>query len=128
MRPEAVVLLAPSGTKHLVRLDREVLTIPSVGVVRADTLRDSIGHRWTAGDRSFLVLIPSIRDLVASVRREAQIIGSKDAPAIVWNCDLKAGDIVVEAGAGAGGLALSPAPAGRPGGRVGAHCIRPEVP
>ena len=126
MRPEAVVLLAPSGTKHLIRLDQEVLTIPSVGVVRADTLRDSIGHRWTAGDRSFLVLIPSIRDLVASVRREAQIIGSKDAPAIVWNCDLKAGDIVVEAGAGSGALTLSLAQAVRPDGRIATYDIRPE--
>src|SRR5437660_4909848 len=98
MRPEAVVLLAPSGTKHLIRLDQEVLTIPSVGVVRADTLRDSIGHRWTAGNRSFLVLSPSIRDLVASVRREAQIIGSKAAPAVAWIWDLRAAHIALEPG------------------------------
>ncbi len=126
MRPEAVVLLDSSGTKRLVRLDQEMLTIPSVGVVRADTLRDSIGRRWTAGDRSFLVLSPSIRDLVGSVRREAQIVTSKDAPAIVWNCDLKSGDLVVEAGAGSGALTLSLARAVGPNGRVASYDIRPE--
>lgn len=126
MKPEAVVLLAPSGAKHLVPLDRETSTVPSLGVVRADVLLASIGRRWTVGDRSFLVLTPSIRDLVDSVRREAQIIGSKDAPAIVWNCDLKAGDVVVEGGAGSGALTLSLARSVRPSGQVVTYDVRPD--
>jgi tRNA (adenine57-N1/adenine58-N1)-methyltransferase len=126
MKPEAVVLLAPSGAKHFVPLDRETSTIPSLGVVRAETLRNSIGRRWTVGDRSFLVLTPSIRDLVDSMRREAQIVGSKDAPAIVWNCDLKAGDLVVEGGAGSGALTLSLARFVRPGGRIVTYDIRSD--
>jgi tRNA (adenine57-N1/adenine58-N1)-methyltransferase len=126
VKPEAVILLAPSGAKHFVPLHGETSTIPSLGVVRADALRDSIGRRWTVGDRSFLVLTPSIRDLVESVRREAQIVGPKDAPAIVWNCDVKAGDLVVEGGAGSGALTLSLARFIRPNGRVVTYDIRPD--
>jgi len=123
---DRVVLLSPSGAKQLVALDRETLTVPSVGVVRADTLRKSIGRRWGIGERSFLVLLPTLRDLVQTVRREAQIVGAKDAPSIVWNCDLKAGDVVVEAGSGSGALTLSLAHAVGPHGRVVTYDLRPD--
>lgn len=107
VQPDRVLLLEPSGRKHLIVLDRETLKVPRVGVVRADTLRASIGRRWSVGGRTFLVLTPSIRDRFDTIRRGAQIVGSKDAPFLVWNCDLKAGDFVVEAGAGSGALRKS---------------------
>ena len=118
MRIDRVVLLEPSGAKHLVSLDRDAVSVPSVGVVRADVLRASVGRRWTVGSRTFLVLTPSIRDEIGSVRRQAQIVGPKDAPALVWNCDLKAGDFVVEAGAGSGALTMALAHAVGPNGHV----------
>ena len=123
---DRVVLLARSGAKHLVELNQETLNIPSVGVVRADLLRRSIGRRWTVGDRAFLVLTPSIRDLIGSVRRDAQIVGPKDLPSLVWNCDLKAGDLVVEAGAGSGALTVALARAIGPNGRVVTYDVRPD--
>jgi len=123
---DRVVLLAPSGAKHLVELNADTLNIPSVGVVRADVLRASIGRRWTVGDRTFLVLTPSIRDLVGAVHREAQIVGSKDAPTIVWNADLKAGDFVIEAGAGSGALTIALAQAIGPDGRVVTYDVRAD--
>ena len=60
MQLDRVVLLEPSGAKHFVVLDREVVNVPAVGVVRADTLRSALGRRWSVGGRSFLVLTPSI--------------------------------------------------------------------
>jgi len=123
---DRVVLLAPSGAKHLVELTADTLNVPSVGVVRADVLRASIGRRWTVGDRTFLVLTPSIRDLVGAVHREAQIVGPKDAPAIVWNADLKAGDLVIEAGAGSGALTIALAQAIGPDGRVVTYDVRSD--
>lgn len=126
MRIDRVVLLAPNGEKHLVVLNADTLNVPFVGVVRADALRASIGRRWTVGDRAFLVLTPSVRDLLGSVRREAQIVGPKDAPAIVWNCDLKAGDVVVEAGAGSGALTVALARAVGPSGRVATYDVRAD--
>ncbi len=126
MRPDRVLLLEPSGDKHLVTLDREIVTVANVGVARADALRASIGRRWTIGSRSFLVLTPSIRDELGSVRRQAQIVGPKDIPYLVWNGDLKAGDFVLEAGAGSGALTLALATAVSPSGRVVTYDIRPE--
>jgi len=123
---ERVVLLAPGGKKLLVILEGETLNIPSVGVVRTEHLRASIGRRCTIGDRSFLVLLPSVRDLFDVVRRGAQIVGPKDAPSIVWNCDLKAGDLVVEGGAGSGALTIALARAVGPDGRVVTYDVRSD--
>ncbi len=124
MRVDRVVLLDPSGSKQLVPLDEDTLNIPSIGVVRAETLRNSIGRRWRIGERSFLVLLPTVRDLIETLRREAQIVGPKDAPSIVWNCDLKAGDSVVEVGTGSGALTLALAHAVGPNGRVVTYDVR----
>src|SRR5436189_3693846 len=123
---ERVVLLEASGAKHLVNLDRETVKIPSVGVVRTDTLQGLLGRRWTIGDRTFLVMVPSIRDEIESVRREAQIIGTKDAPVLLWNCDVKAGDFVVEIGAGSGAMTLALAHAVGPKGRVVTYDLRED--
>ncbi len=120
------MLLEPSGAKHLVVLDREVVNVPSVGVVRADALRAAIGRRWSVGGRSYLVLTPSIRDTIGFIRRQAQIIGPKDAPSLVWNCDLKPGDFVVEIGGGSGALSLVLAQAVGPNGRVVTYDVRSD--
>jgi len=60
------------------------------------------------------------------VRRQAQIIGPKDAPSLVWNCDVKAGDFVVEVGAGSGALTLVLAQAVGPDGHVVTYDLRPD--
>jgi tRNA (adenine57-N1/adenine58-N1)-methyltransferase catalytic subunit len=124
VRVDRLVLLEPSGARHLVTLDRDPVKIPSVGVVHVSTLRDAIGRRWTIGTRSFLVLTPSLRDAVESVRRQAQIVTPKDAASLVWNCDLKAGDSVVEAGAGSGALTLALAQYVGPTGKVVTYDLR----
>ena len=126
MDADRLVLLEPSGRKHLVALDRDTVQVPRVGVVRADALRASVGRRWTVGGRSFLVLTPSIRDVVGTIRRKAQIVGPKDAASLVWNCDLKAGDLVVEVGTGSGALTLALAHAVGPAGRVVTYDVRPD--
>jgi tRNA (adenine57-N1/adenine58-N1)-methyltransferase catalytic subunit len=127
VQADRVVLLEPSGRKHLVVLDQDLITLPRVGVVRADALRASIGRRYAVGSRTFLVLTPSVRDTVETIRREAQIIGPKDAPSLVWNCDLKEGDVVVEIGAGSGALTIALAHAVGPNGRVVTYDVRPEA-
>jgi len=126
VEPLRVVLLEPSGAKHFVVLDQETVSVPAVGVVRADTLRELVGRRWTVGGRTFLVLTPSIRDHVELLRRQAQIIGPKDAPVLVWNCDLKPGDFVVEVGAGSGAMTLALAHAVGSKGRVVTYDVRAD--
>jgi len=126
VQTDRILLLEPSGRKHLVILDQETINVPRVGVVRADTLRASLGRRWEIGGRTFLVLTPSIRDKIGTIRRHAQIIGPKDAPSIVWNCDIQADDHVVELGAGSGALTLALAHAVGPNGRVVTYDIRTD--
>ncbi len=126
MGPIRLILLEPSGRKHVVVLDRETVTLPRLGVVRAESLVASIGKRWTVGGRSFLVLTPSIRDTVGSLGRKAQIIGPKDLPALVWNSDVNPGDFIVEVGAGSGALTVVLANAVGPNGRVVSYDLRPE--
>jgi len=123
---DRVVLLEHSGATHIVDLDGDVVTVPSIGVVRADVLRASIGRRWAVGERSFLVLTPTIRDHLGSVQRRAQIIGAKDAPVLTWNCDMKGGDFIVEIGSGSGALTLVLAHAVGPTGRVVSYDVRPD--
>jgi len=60
------------------------------------------------------------------VRRQAQIIGPKDAASLIWNCDIKAGDVVVEVGAGSGALTLVLAQAVGPGGHVVTYDMRSD--
>lgn len=126
MQVDRIVLLDREGRRHLVGLDKDVVTVPGLGVVRADVLRSMIGRRWTIGNRAFLVLTPSIRDLVGSIKRKAQIVTPKDAACIVWNSDLKAGDVVIEAGAGSGALTLAIAHAVGPTGHVVSYDARPD--
>lgn len=121
---DRVVLVESSGAKHLVALDREVVSVPGVGVVRAETLRASIGRRWSIGDRALLVLTPSIRDEIGGIRRGPQIVAPKDIPVLVWNCNVKPGEVVVEAGAGSGALTLALAHAVGPSGRVVTYDVR----
>jgi len=123
---DRVVLLEASGAKHLVILDRDMLTVPSIGVVRADVLRASIGRRWSIGGRAYLVLTPSIRDHIGSLRRGPQIVGPKDVGALVWNCDIKAGDRVVEVGSGSGALTLVLAHAVGADGHVVTYDVRSD--
>jgi len=123
---DRVVLLEESGAKHLVILDRDMPTVPSVGVVRADVLRGSIGRRWSIGGRAYLVLTASIRDYIGSLRRGPQIVGPKDVGALVWNCDIKAGDRVVEVGSGSGALTLVLAQAVGADGHVVTYDVRPD--
>lgn len=124
MSVDRVVLVDPLGKRHLIDLDQEIVKIPRLGVVRTAPLRESIGRRFTLGERSFLVLTPSVRDLVACAAREAQIVGPKDGAALVWNADLKSGDLVIEVGAGSGVLTIALARAVTPGGRVVTYDLR----
>src|SRR5205807_8502357 len=96
------------------------------GVVRADTLRELVGRRCAFTGGTYLVLSPSIRDHVKLLRRQAQIIGPKDAPVLVWNCDLKPGDFVVEVGAGSGAMTLALAHAVGSKGRVVTYDVRAD--
>ena len=103
---DRVVLLDPSGKKWLVTLDQETLSVPGLGVLKAEKVRAAIGGVLAVGSHSFYVLRPSARDLAETLERKAQIITAKDAALLLYYADVKPGDTVVEGGSGSGALTI----------------------
>ncbi|MBN1954091.1 MAG: tRNA (adenine-N1)-methyltransferase [Anaerolineae bacterium] len=93
---------------------------------------DLIGLPW--GSRvvshlsaSFLLLPPSIHDLVLHLQRTTQIVYPKEAGYLLLKMDIGPGTQVLEAGTGSGGLTLMLAHAVQPHGRVYSYEQRADI-
>ena len=94
--------------------------------------RDLIGARRGSAvlstlEQPALVLEPSLRDLIQLIRRGTQIIYPKDAAYLVHRLSLRAGNRVIEAGTGSGGLTLALTWAVAPTGKVYTYEARPAI-
>ena len=116
--PEVYVLIDEQGRRHLVSLDVTMARVAGLGVLSADKLRANLGRRLSVGDRSVLVLPANRRDRMEGLDRKAQVIGPKDAAAILFQADVSPGAVVVEAGVGSAWLTVALAGAVGPRGRV----------
>ncbi len=121
-----VILLDATGKKWLVPLDQETLSIPGLGVLRAEKVRAALGGVLSIGGQSFYVLRPSARDLAETLERKAQIITAKDAALLLYYADVKPGDTVVEGGSGSGALTIGLARAVGNTGRVISYDLRED--
>ncbi|MFQ6012458.1 MAG: tRNA (adenine-N1)-methyltransferase [Thermoplasmata archaeon] len=121
-----VVLLNPRGKKWRVPVGKGLLDVRGVGRLKTDGLERLVGRTLEIEGRPYVVLEPSVRDLLETIRRRAQIVGPKDGPHLVFNCDLRAGDAVVEGGAGSGALTIMLAHAVAPSGRVTSYEVRED--
>lgn len=74
-----------------------------------------------------LVMEPSLRDLIQHIKRGTQIIYPKDAAYLVHRLSLRAGNTIIEAGTGSGGLTLALAWAVAPLGKVYTYETRLET-
>lgn len=79
------------------------------GVLQHD---DLIGRRWGATvtthlDYPYLLLPPSMDDLIRGIKRNSQIIYPKDIGYILMKMNVGPGSRVIEAGTGSGGLTLA---------------------
>ncbi|NLE99719.1 MAG: tRNA (adenine-N1)-methyltransferase [Anaerolineales bacterium] len=91
-----------------------------------------IGSAWgqqcpTHLGYSFLLLRPSLDDLVRDLKRTTQIIYPKDAGYILLKMSIISGCRVIEAGTGSGALTIMLAHAVGPTGRVYSYEIRPDI-
>ena len=116
--PEVYVLIDERGERHLVTSAGPMARIPGLGVLSLEKLRENLGRRLVVGDRSILVLPANRRDRMEGLDRKAQVIGPKDAAAILFQADIGPGAVVVEAGAGSAWLTVALASAVGPQGRV----------
>ena len=123
---DRVVLLDPKGRKWLVALEGDTLSVPGLGVLKAEKVRAALGGVLGIGGESFYVLRPSARDLAETLERKAQIVTAKDAALLLYYADVKPGDTVVEAGSGSGALTIALARAVGPTGRVVSCDVRED--
>ena len=126
MSMDSVVLIDQRGGKRLIRLGEGMLKVDGLGVLDSAKLSSAIGKSVEVAGRRFLVLSASLLDHLEHIERGAQIITAKDSASIVQRCDIGAGDIVVEGGAGSGALTVVLARAVSPNGKVVSYDLRAE--
>jgi len=91
-----------------------------------------IGQPWgttvrTHLDYAYIVLSPSLEQLVRSVKRTTQIIYPKEIGYLLMKMNIGPGTRILEAGTGSGGMTLALARMVQPHGHVFTYEIRPET-
>lgn len=124
---DLVALADEEGQRVLVRAQGGAQKVKGVGILAGERL---VGLRWGAsfphGSKTFRLLRPGIGDLTAGLARKAQIVLPKDASRILFECDVRAGARVVEAGIGSGALTSALAWAVAPTGMVHTYELRED--
>ncbi|MBE6526071.1 MAG: tRNA (adenine-N1)-methyltransferase [Candidatus Methanomethylophilaceae archaeon] len=102
---ELIYLAEPNGKKHWMKVSFEMLKIASLGTIDGSRLKGlDDGDVITVAGKEFTAFRPGTIELIESLERGAQIITPKDASTILLYTDVKAGDKVLEIGAGSGAL------------------------
>ena len=106
---ERVLLIDPKDRRYLLTLVEGATFHTHAGVLAHDDLIGSAeGGRVTGSTgRSFLVLRPTLSDIVLKMPRGAQVIYPKDLGAILMAADIGPGQRVLEAGVGSGALSMT---------------------
>lgn len=106
---ERVLLIDPKDRRYLITLVAGATFHTHAGIVAHDDLIGSSEGRTITGStgRSFLVLRPTLSDVVLKMPRGAQVIYPKDLGAILIAADIGPGQRVLEAGVGSGALSMT---------------------
>ncbi|UCE38651.1 MAG: tRNA (adenine-N1)-methyltransferase [Thermoplasmata archaeon] len=116
---DSAVLMDKKGERFLFFAKSGTMKIKGLGVFNPGEL---IGKNFydyiEIGNRRYMLLEPSTVDKILTIQRKAQIILPKDGMFIIFYCDIKSGDTVVEGGAGSGALTILLANSVRPKGKI----------
>ncbi len=106
---ERVLLVDPKGRRYLIRLRPGASFHTHAGIVSHDALIGAAEGTAVAGStgRRFLVLRPTLTDVVLKMPRGAQVIYPKDLVAMLGAADVGPGMRVLEAGVGSGALSMA---------------------
>jgi tRNA (adenine57-N1/adenine58-N1)-methyltransferase len=106
---ERVLLIDAKDRRYLINLVDGATFHTHAGLVSHDDLIGSSEGRTITGStgRSFLVLRPTLSDVVLKMPRGAQVIYPKDLGAILIAADIGPGQRVLEAGVGSGALSMT---------------------
>ncbi len=126
---DTVVLISPDGKRFYVRLQPNRRQHTHRGIVdHNDLIGQPVGRKIisTTG-HAYLVLEPSLDELMKEVKRKTQIIYPKEAGRLIFKLNIFSGRRVIEAGTGSGALTLALARLVAPTGRVYSYESRPEI-
>lgn len=125
-----LALLAGPRQKHfIVRLIRGAALETHRGILKHD---DLIGLPWGSMvyshlGRTFVLLVPSLTDLLQNTKRNTQIMYAKDIGFIIMMMNIGPGQHVLEAGTGSGALTTALASMVGQQGHVTTYEARPEM-
>jgi tRNA (adenine57-N1/adenine58-N1)-methyltransferase len=106
---ERILLVDAKDRRYLITLVAGATFHTHAGIVSHDDIIGSDEGRTVAGStgRAFLVLRPTLSDVVLKMPRGAQVIYPKDLGAILIAADIAPGQRVLEAGVGSGALSMT---------------------
>jgi tRNA (adenine57-N1/adenine58-N1)-methyltransferase len=122
-------LVSPTNKVFIVRLAAGEEFHTHRGILKYD---DLIGRPWgsevfTHSGKSYLLLQPSLNDILQDLRRSTQIMYPKDIGYVLVTMGIGPGVTVLEAGTGSGALTTALAWAVGPQGRVISYEVRPDM-
>jgi tRNA (adenine57-N1/adenine58-N1)-methyltransferase len=126
---DTVLLISADGKKFYTKLSPGHRQHTHQGIIDHDDLIGyPLGRTFTTSTgHSFLVVEPSLTELMKEVKRKTQIIYPKEAGRIIFKLNIYPGRRVIEAGSGSGALTLALARFVSPTGRVYSYELRPEM-
>jgi tRNA (adenine57-N1/adenine58-N1)-methyltransferase len=125
-----LALLAGPRQKHfIIRLTHGEALETHRGILKHD---DLIGLAWGSMvyshlGRTFVLLVPSLTDILQNTKRNTQIMYAKDIGFIMMIMNIGPGQHVLEAGTGSGALTTALASSVGPNGHVTTYEARPEM-
>ncbi|MCD6461985.1 MAG: class I SAM-dependent methyltransferase, partial [Thermoplasmata archaeon] len=112
-------LLGKDRRVHPVAITGNMENVPGVGVVDTSRLLAlEPGETVSVNEREYTLVYPTLLDLMNSIERGAQTTTPKDAAIISLLSGARAGDLIVEGGAGSGRLTIALCHLVHPSGRV----------
>ncbi len=122
-----LMLVDEDGHKYPAVAKKGMVEVRRLGIIDGDKLcGSSIGDRLEVGGRSFIILKPSLNDLLSMIERKAQIITAKDSFIIPMHLDIGSGSRVAEGGVGSGALTLVLLKTVAPDGKVFSYELRAD--
>ena len=101
------ILMDERGKKYLLKEDKEFQT--DLGIIKKEQLeRATIGDTLVSHlDKEFKIIKPTINDFIDLMERRCSILVQKDIGTVLAHTSLGSGDRVIDAGTGAGAMALN---------------------
>ena len=122
-----VLLVDSDGKRFILTAANRMLEVSRLGVIDGAAICSStFGDRMKVGAREFILVKPSLRDLLGMMERRAQIMIPKDSFVVPFYLDIDSGSRVIEGGVGSGALTLVLLKVVAPTGRVYSYDNRDE--